>query len=70
MKKPKPINARFVSGWAQLKVVGFKSRDSRPYLVLEVGSHSSPEPRVYGYIEDRDIKRLKAWCEDALRKRK
>lgn len=69
MKNPKSINFRFVTGWAQLKIIGFRG-DSKPYLVLDTGNLDSPEPTRYGYMEDRDIKRLKAWCEDALRKRK
>lgn len=65
MKKPKPIVVRTPGIHLELKCVGFRSKDSRPYL-----SFDSDRPGVHGYIEDRDIKRLKAWCEDALRKRK
>lgn len=67
MKNPKPINFRMVNGWAQLKVVGFKFKDSRPYLFLDIGNHSSPDPLKYGYMEDRDLRRLKAWVDDCLK---
>lgn len=63
MKKPKPILARMDNGGLAIRVVGFKEKDAEPYLVVETSYGR------YGYIEDRDIKRLRAWCDDCLKKR-
>jgi len=69
MRKPKPIKIRVTGGWGNLRVVGYKSK-ARPYLHIDIGHDGSAAPFRFGYIEDRDVRRLKNWCEDCLKKRK
>lgn len=59
-KKPAPIRARMANVAVSITVNGFRNKSHRPYLHIETGKFG------YGFIEDRDIKRLKAWCEDCL----
>lgn len=63
--KPMPLKIRT---WSKRKMhilpVGFRDKDSLPYLIVE-----TDDKHLYGYIEDKDIKRLKAWCDDCLKKR-
>lgn len=71
MSKPRPIKLRRPSSQphdVQLSIVGYKEKNTVPYLALFYGSNHIGG--MLGYVEDRDVKRLKAWCEDALRKRK
>lgn len=58
---PKPIR---VKSPASLKISLVP--DPLPYLYVESGLYTD----VYGYIEDRDVKRLLKWCERCLSSRK
>lgn len=62
MKNPKPIIVQMQTGSAQIRIVGFKDKNSSPYLLLETDIS-------LGFIEDRDVKRLAAWAIDCLAKR-
>lgn len=65
---PKPIKIKSSNGSdaISLKIVGYKNNDSIPYISFE----DIRNPNTYGYIEDRDIKRLLKWCQDCLKSRK
>jgi hypothetical protein len=70
MSKPKTIKLRGSGKYpAEFFVIGYKNKDSKPYLALEVPD-SFGHAAYYGYVKDRDIKRLKKWCEDCLKERK
>ena len=60
MAKPKTIKIRGPRE-LEIKVVGFKKKSCIPFLYVKKGN------KVYGYIEDLDVKRLHAWCEYILK---
>lgn len=60
MKKPKPIKFRTTGLEIQIRLVGPNNRDSCPYIMVDTGRGT------FGYIENRDIKRLARWCEVIL----
>lgn len=64
MAKPKPIKARMIGGKLEINVIGFRDKTVGPYLSISTDLGGA------GYIEDKDIKRLRAWCDDCLKKRK
>jgi hypothetical protein len=63
MSNPKLIR---VNGPGNLRigVNGFRT-NRLSYLYVEKLNADS-----YGYVEDRDVKRLLKWCKDCLKKRK
>lgn len=64
---PRPIKFSMGSGWAKLRVIGINSASLNAYLSLAVGQSHSADTAQYGFIEDRDIKRLRDWCDACLR---
>lgn len=64
MKQPKPIKITTKAADAEISICSFRDKYFKSYIRIDWN------PTEYGFIEDRDIKRLKAWCEDCLRKRK
>lgn len=64
MKRPKHIKARMTAGSVALHVVGYRNKNTKPYLTIETSTGA------FGYIEDRDVKRLRAWCDDCLKLRR
>lgn len=64
MRKPRPIKLKGLM--AELSCNGYRDQDAKPYLFLLVKAWGS---EFSGYILDRDVRRLRAWCDDCLRLR-
>lgn len=70
MKPPKPIKIKTgTSADLRIAIVGTNWKDATSYLSFrDYLSEGNWKP--YGYIEDRDIKRLMKWCQLCLKGRK
>ena len=65
MRAPKAIKAHCsINNRIYIKVVGLEDDEALPYLHVETSDGTT-----YGYIEDRDLKRLKRWCEECIKRK-
>lgn len=62
--KPKPIKCNG-PGELELRFIG----GPWPYISVGVNEKAYPAS-FYGYVEDRDLRRLMKWCQRCLAKRR